>query len=34
MKNNEGIHDMLIKKEKHEYRKGFVNASKEREALE
>jgi len=36
MKNNEHIRDMLVKKEKHDniHRKGFINASKEREALE
>jgi hypothetical protein len=36
MKNYEDIHDMLVKRKKHDniHRKGFINASKEREALE
>jgi hypothetical protein len=36
MKNYEDIHDMLVKTQKHDniHRKGFINASKEKEALE
>lgn len=36
MKNNEDIHDMIVKKKKHDnsHGKGFINASKEREVSE